>query len=476
MKKDRKQFNLTLIILVVTLGGLLFGYDTAVISGTVKYLNINFIEQHNLSETLANSLLGFTVSSALIGCVLGGFWGGPLSIKLGRKRSLLIAAFLFVFSAVGSAFPDFYSFGTNTYKFLTVFISFRIIGGVGVGLASMLVPMYIAEVAPANQRGRMVSFNQMAVVLGMLIVYFVNYFIATCGSGEQWLADMGWRLMFLSGIIPALLFFVLLFFVPESPRWLMMAGKYKQAFAVLKRISEDTMAEKEFLAIQHSLSQTKTKSRLFAFGGAVVLIGVLLSMFQQLVGINVVMYYAPEVFRNMGFKTDGALFQTIIVGIINLVATYIAILKVDKLGRRPLMMLGSWLMALAMLLLGTFFYFGNFGIGTLIIMLCYTAAFSLSWGPVTWVLLSEIFPNEIRSQAMSISVAVQWIANYLVSWTFPMMDKSTLLLDLFHGGFAYWLYGLMGILSALFIWKFVPETKGVSLEQIRMIFTKKKEV
>ena len=457
------------LTVVAAFGGLLFGYDTAVISGTVKYLGINFVDPRVLSETAANSLLGFVVSSALIGCVLGGLIGGYLSSYLGRKRSLMVAAILFVVSAVGSAFPEIFCPPGETYTFLPNFIVYRILGGIGVGLVSMLSPMYIAEIAPADMRGRLVSFNQLAIITGMLLVYFVNYSIAR-GSAEQWITDTGWRMMFLSAGIPAVLLLILLFFVPESPRWLIMNGHEQKAVSIISRITGGVGVQDEVRSVRASMLQGTVRVKLFTYGVGIIVIGILLSIFQQFVGINVVMYYAPEIFRNMGMETSGALAQTIVVGIINMIATVIAISTVDRFGRRPLMIVGSLGMSMSMLVLGSLFYFCNVGVSALVAMLFYVASFSLSWGPVCWVLLSEIFPNTIRAQAMSVAVAVQWMANYLVSWTFPIMDKSTALNNAFHGGFAYWIYALMGVLSALFIWKCIPETKGKSLEEIGRLF------
>lgn len=462
------------ITLVATLGGLLFGYDTAVISGTVSSLEKVFIAPRGLSESAANSLLGFCVASALIGCILGGMLGGPLSARLGRKKTLLIAAVLFFLSALGSAFPEtghraISADGGVPYYlsgYLSEFVIFRIIGGIGVGLASMISPMYIAEITPANIRGRMVACNQFAIILGQLLVYCVNYGIALSGSAN-WLDTMGWRFMFLSGAVPSLLFFLLLFVVPESPRWLAAKGMQAQAAAVLEKLLGKVQGQKELHTILHSVNAgTTSRSPLFSFGIGVIVIGIMLSVFQQFVGINVVLYYAPEVFRSVGSSTDVALLQTIIVGVINLIFTTIAIMTVDNFGRKPLQIIGALGMAIGMFTLGTAFYGKMSAVVALGAMLFYVASFAISWGPVCWVLLAEIFPNRIRSKAMSVAVAAQWLANYLVSWTFPMMDKNSTLNAHFNNGFAYWLYGVMAVLAALFMWKFVPETKGKSLEEL----------
>jgi MFS transporter, SP family, xylose:H+ symportor len=472
MKQEKRNNTLFGITLIATLGGLLFGYDTAVISGTVESLRINFIDPKGLTEFAANSLKGFAVSSALIGCIIGGLTGGVLASYLGRKKTLILAAVLLIISAVGSAFPEmfFAPIGGEVADFLPHFIVYRIIGGVGVGLASMLSPMYIAEIAPAEKRGHLVSWNQFAIIFGMLVVYFVNFSIARQGSTE-WLHSFGWRWMFFSENIPAVLFLGLLFIVPESPRWLMMNNREPEALKTLTRINGDAKATTILEEIRHSIGD-KTKGELFSFGYLIVIIGILLSVFQQFVGINVVLYYAPEIFKKMGSGTDVSLLQTIIVGFINLIFTVIAIVTVDKYGRKPLMIIGALGMAISMTALGFSFYFEQVGFISLIFMLTYVAGFAMSWGPVTWVLLSEIFPNKIRGRAMAIAVAMQWIANYLVSWTFPMLDDSSVLTATFHHGFSYWIYALMGFLAAIFIWKLVPETKGKTLEEMERVVKK----
>jgi MFS transporter, SP family, xylose:H+ symportor len=459
------------ITLVATLGGLLFGYDTAVISGTIGSLEKFFITPLGLTETATNSQLGFVVSSALIGCIIGGLAGGIISLKIGRKNGLILAAVLFLISALGSAMPEifFQKVGTGDSSYLYNFVVYRIIGGIGVGLASMLSPMYIAEIAPADIRGKLVSFNQLAIVFGMLVVYFVNYYIASNGD-DTWLNSIGWRWMFASETIPAVLFLIFLFFVPKTPRYLAMQGDEEGALKILSKLSGIERAKTQLIEIRNSFSHHSGK--LFSYGILVILIGILLSAFQQFVGINVVLYYAPEIFKSMGAGTDSALLQTIIVGIINMSFTVLAILTVDKFGRKPLQIIGAVGMAIFMFALGFAFFFQKLGIGALIFMLGYVACFAMSWGPVTWVLLAEIFPNKIRGRAMAFAVAAQWISNYLVSWTFPMMDKSTFLTNLTHHGFAYWVYGVMGIVAALFMWKLVPETKGKTLEEMENLWKK----
>jgi SP family xylose:H+ symportor-like MFS transporter len=415
----------------------------------------------------ADIIKGFVIASALIGCIIGGALSGLISNSLGRKNGMIIAAVAFFLSAIGAWKPELFNiFGTlPVYSFFF----YRIIGGIGVGIASMISPMYIAEIAPANIRGKLVSWNQFAIIFGMNVIYFINYFIARQGN-EQWLVSEGWRWMFFSGAIPAGLFMILLIFVPETPRFLVMKGKDDKALSVLNKISGSDEAPVILKEIKGTIHEKSAPW--LSFGFFVILVGILLSIFQQVVGINVVLYYAGNIFRNMGASTNTSLLQTIIVGIVNLTFTVVAILSVDRFGRKPLMIIGALGMAVSMFALGTSFYTHNEGLLALIFILLYTAFFAMSWGPVTWVLLSEIFPNSIRG-AMSIAVAAQWIANWLVSFTFPIMNDNQLLTKQFNHGFSYWIYGVMGILAALFIWKYLPETKGKTLEQIEKFWKKK---
>jgi SP family xylose:H+ symportor-like MFS transporter len=458
---------LILLTLIATLGGLLFGYDTAVISGTVSSLKHVFIDPYDWPETTANFMHGLVVSSALIGCVIGGLSGGIISLKFGRRKGMILAAALFLISALGSSMPELLiqPVGTADEKFILAFIIYRLIGGIGVGIASMLSPMYIAEISPARIRGMLVSWNQFAIIFGMLVVYFVNYSIARQGD-DAWLYQLGWRWMFASETIPAGLFLMLLLFVPQTPRYLVMKNNRDRALQILRRINGDREADGILQSIVETIHLPAGSKRLFSFGSMVIIIGVLLAVFQQFVGINVVLYYAPEIFRNMGSGTDAALLQTIIVGIINLSFTVIAIFMVDRWGRKPLQITGALGMALFMIVLGFTFFMGQVNLVSLICMLGYVACFALSWGPVTWVLLSEIFPNRIRGRAMALAVAAMWISNLIISLTFPILNNSTALNQVFHHGFAYWIYGGMGILAALFVRKYVPETKGRSLEEI----------
>ena len=467
-----------LLTLIATLGGLLFGYDTAVISGAVGSLRAYFIDPrftdlaNPVQANAANSLLGFVVSSALIGCIIGGMLGGWVSTRLGRKRGLIIAAVLFLISALGAAAPEFpfAAVGHGGPGYIWYFVFYRLLGGIGVGLASMLSPMYIAEIAPARIRGNLVAWNQLAIVFGMLVIYFVNYYIAKVGNSDVWLNTIGWRYMFASGAIPALGFLLLLFLVPETPRYLMLKGDEDGARVVLNKLITPPEAEQEISEIRRSLTEHHS-GKLFSYGLPVIFIGIMLSVFQQFVGINVVLYYAPDIFKGMGMSTNASLWETILVGAVNLIFTVIAVLTVDKYGRKPLQIIGALVMAASMIALGANFMLHGQGVFALICMLGYIAGFAVSWGPVTWVLLSEIFPNQIRGKAMAVAVAAQWIANYVVSWTFPMLDGNPTLSRHFNHGFAYWIYGVMSILAALFMWKMVPETKGRSLEEMEKLWS-----
>lgn len=459
---------------VATLGGLLFGYDTAVISGAVTSIDANFIDPQHLSETARSSLSGWTVSSALFGCIIGAIVAGWVSNAIGRKGGMLVAGFLFLISAAGSAYPEFGlgPIGGMGPAALTPFILYRILCGVGVGIASMLSPLYIAEIAPSRIRGRLVSFNQLSIVLGMLLVYFVNWFIASQGD-EAWIRSTGWRLMLVSEAVPALLFLGLLTLVPDTPRWFAMKGRHDKALAVLNRLVGDEEARVTMQEIEASLVvPAHSGAGLFAFGSMVIVVGVLLSLFQQFVGINAVLYYAPLMFKNLGASTDSALMQTVIVGIANVIFTVVAILTVDRLGRKPLLIIGGLVMGAAMVALGFLFQANAVGTGPLIAAVTYIAGFALSWGPVTWVLLSEMFPNAIKNKAMAIAVAAQWIANLFVSWSFKILIGNSALNAMFNHGFPYWVYGVMSFLAAAFVYFYVPETKRRTLEEIQNLWTR----
>lgn len=452
----RNNTYILCITLVATLGGLLFGYDTAVISGAEQAL------QKHLG--LDDFWHGLTVSSALIGCVIGSAISGNFASSLGRRDSLRVAALLFFLSALGSAYPEFPFFekGDTSFSLILMFNFYRIIGGIGVGLASAICPMYIAEIAPSDIRGKLVSCNQFAIIFGMLVVYFVNYSIKASITEEVLVTD-GWRYMFLSGAVPASLFGILLFFIPRTPRFLVMTGRYDAALAVLQRVNGEEKAAAILKEIQ-TVSKEKTE-KLLTYGITVVAVGILLSIFQQAIGINAVLYYAPRIFEKIGGGGDSML-QTVVMGCVNIVFTLVAIFTVEKVGRKPLLIVGSVGMAVGAFSVALCDELQVAGILPVLSIIVYAAFFMMSWGPICWVLISEIFPNTIRSKAVAIAVAFQWIFNYLVSSTFPSLYE-------FSPGFAYGLYGVICVISALFVWRMVPETKGLSLEQMNQLWKRK---
>ncbi len=460
MNKEQNKYYVYMIALVATLGGLLFGYDTAVISGAEKSIEAYFITSLGLSSFAH----GATVSSALIGCIIGGAISGLLALQLGRRVTLMLAAFLFFVSALGSGNPEFLFFtkGEPSLALLYMFNFYRVIGGIGVGLASAVVPVYIGEVAPAGIRGRLVSFNQFAIIFGMLVVYFVNWGISN-GQSIEWINDIGWRRMFISEAIPAALFGFLLFFVPESPRYLALTNRNEKALGILAKINGMTLAKSILSEIQKTVE--KTSGKLFSYGKIVIIVGILLSVFQQFVGINVALYYAPRIFESMGAGKDASMMQTVIMGLVNVVFTVVAIMTVDRWGRKPLLIVGSIGMAIGMFAIGSLAFLNIIGIGTLVFIIIYTASFMMSWGPICWVLISEIFPNKIRGRAVAVAVAFQWAANYFISSTYPAMME-------FSNGGTYMFYGVMSILSAIFVWRMVPETKGKTLEDMENVWKK----
>ena len=460
---------------VATLGGLLFGWDTAVISGAVSSIDAYFIDPLGLSETARGSLSGWTISSALVGCLIGALLAGFVSYFWGRKGGLIAAALLFLLGSLGSAVPEFGfgAIGKMGPAALDQFIFYRILGGVGVGIASMLSPLYIAEISPSAIRGRLVSFNQLAIVLGILLVYFVNWFVASLGD-DAWLKSVGWRWMLASEAIPSAIFALLLLFVPDTPRWLVLRGRNDEALEQLKRVTDEADARVILADIQRTVEVRSGPA--LSFGAAVFVVGILISVFQQFVGINAVLYYAPLMFKNMGASTDTALLQTVVIGAANVIFTVVAIVTVDKLGRKPLLIAGAFVMAAAMIALGCLFNAKVVGLGALVAVVVYIAGFAFSWGPVAWVLLAEMFPNSIKAWGLGIAVAAQWFANLVVSASFKVLDGNSTLNALFNHGFAYWIYGAMSVLAALFVIRYVPETKGRSLESIQELWLKGHEV
>ena len=442
------------VSLVAALGGLLFGYDTGVINGAIGFMKTHF--------ALDAKWTGWAMGCALLGCAIGAGAAGVLSDRFGRKKVLILSAVLFLVSAVGTAIP----------KSITAFIFYRILGGLGVGAASICSPMYIAEISPARIRGRMVSVNQFAIVTGFLVVYFVNYFIARHGD-TAWNEQLGWRWMFGSESLPALLLLVLLFFVPESPRWLAKQNRDADAMAILTRVDGAEYAKSELLGIKDAIAQESGSLRQLLQPGMklVLVIGIVLAILQQITGINVFLYFGTEIFKKLGSQTNAALLENIIVGVVNLSFTIVAIWTVDRLGRKPLMIIGSAGMGICLLAMGIAAYVQRTDLWVLLFILGYIACFALSVGPVTWVILSEIFPTRIRGRAMAIATVCLWIANYVVSQTFPMMDENEWFVETFRRAFPFWLYGVFCAVLLVFVWRCVPETKGKTLEEIEKHWT-----
>ena len=474
---EGSKFYLYSITAVAILGGLLFGYDTAVVSGAEKGLEAFFLTATDFQYD--KILHGITSSSALLGCVIGGAISGISALRLGRRNSLRLASVLLLLSALGSYYPEFlfFKYGEANLNVLIAFNFYRILGGVG--LASAISPMYIAEIAPSEIRGTLVSCNQFAIIFGMLVVYFVNYLIlgdhqnpiilkdaqgvlSVSPESDMWTVKEGWRYMFGSESFPAILFGILLFFVPKTPRYLVLIEQEEKAFSILEKINGQKKA-KEILNDIKSTVHEKTE-KLFTYGVPVIIIGILLSVFQQAIGINAVLYYAPRMFENAGAE-GGGMMQTVIMGIVNILFTLVAIFTVDRFGRKPLLIIGSIGMAIGAFAVAICDNIGLKGIIPVLSIIVYAAFFMMSWGPICWVLISEIFPNTIRGKAVAIAVAFQWVFNYIVSSTFPPLYE-------FSPMFAYSLYGIICVIAAIFVWRFVPETKGKSLEDMSKLWKK----
>ena len=460
------------IVLVAVIGGLLFGYDTAVISGAEKGLQAFFQSAGDFTYT--DGWHGFTTSSALIGCIIGAFLSGFLASRLGRKKSLFCAGIMFFLSALGSYYPEFLFFqkGVATKRLLVAFNLYRVLGGIGVGLASALCPMYIAEVAPANKRGTLVSWNQFAIIFGQLVVYFVNFLIIRSHANDpavvEWTNAVGWRVMFVSECVPAGLFTLLILLVPETPRFLALNGQDDKALTVLSNINGEAKA-REILAEIKATAVEKTE-KLFAYGWMVIFIGCMLSVFQQIIGINAVLYFAPRIFESMGVSNN--MLFTVIMGIINISFTLVAVFTVEKLGRKPLLITGSIGMAIGALGVALSNVVAMPAIVPVISIMVYSACFMFSWGPICWVYIAELFPNTIRSQATALAVGFQWIFNFIVSSTFvPMYNmKLGAMGENFGHFFAYALYGVICIAAAIFVWRLVPETKCKTLEDMTTLW------
>jgi SP family arabinose:H+ symporter-like MFS transporter len=434
---------LFLITLVAAFGGFLFGYDTAVVAGAIRFLEKRF--------ELSAGLTGWAASSMLVGCMAGALIAGPMGDRFGRKISLLFSAVLFALSSLASAIPD----------SLSAFAMARFAGGLAIGSASMLSPLYIAEISPEKIRGSLISLYQLAIVIGILVVSVVNWQIQRLGN-ESWNITTGWRWMFASLIPPSVLFGLLLAFVPESPRWLMKMGRREQARAVLERVGGPANAEREIRQIDEALKQEEGRfSELFATGyRRALLIGILLAVFGQFSGINAIMYYAPVIFETAGYSLDAAFYSTVITNCVNFAFTFVAIWLVDKAGRRPLLLVGTLAQVLSLWLVAAMFKMDEHSPLLMVGILMFVAAFAIAMGPIPWVVNAEIFPTKLRGRAMSVAILLLWFADFIVTQTFPMLRQSIGPSDTFL------IYAICSLASAFFVFLLVPETKGRTLEEI----------
>ncbi len=450
------KLYLLLISLVSAMGGLLFGYDWVVIGGAKPFYEVYF----GISDSPA--MQGWVMGSAIIGCIMGVMVAGVLADKYGRKPLMIISAIIFIISAIGTGWVD----------SIFWFIIYRLVGGVAIGIVSNLSPMYIAEISPANKRGMYVSINQLTIVLGILAAQLTNWGIAEPVQDgvnilDTWNGQMGWRWMFWAENVPALLFFLFLFLIPESPRWLAMKGFAGKAECVLARVVGEENARKELIQIVQGSEEEKKSS--FREGLSrltqgnmprLVMIGVVIAAFQQWCGINVIFNYAHEVFASAGYKVSDILFNIVITGVTNVVFTFVGMYTVDKLGRRTLLSLGSISLACIYGVMGLCYYYSVSGWPLLLLVMVAIAAYAMTLAPVTWVVISEIFPNRIRGLAMGISTFSLWVSCFLLTWTFPIFNASM------GAAGTFGLYGVICVAGFLFIRKYLPETKRKSLEEI----------
>jgi len=437
-----KQATLIRITLIAALGGFLFGFDTAVISGTTSALETVF--------ALSKWRLGFTVATALIGTIIGSIFVGAPGDKYGRRMMLIIMAVLYTVSALGSALSQQWYF----------FLFFRFIGGLAVGGASVMSPMYIAEIAPAKIRGKLVALQQFNVVTGILIAFLSNYLIAKTG------VDTSWRWMLGVETFPAVLFFFLLFTIPRSPRWLMMHNKQEEAEKVLK--STGNPRYKEVLSeIEESIGNYKENSKEALFQkkySLPIITTILIAMFNQLSGINAIMYYAPRIFEMTGLGENAALLQSVAIGVTNMLFTILALFTIDRFGRKKLLIVGSFGMIFFLGMIARAFYLESFnGYSVLLYLIGFIAFFAYSQGAVIWVFISEIFPNRVRAKGQVLGSTTHWIMAAAISWTFPVAANS----EVIGGGHSFAFFAIMMVLHLIFAWKFIPETKGKTLEQIQ---------
>lgn len=443
------------ICLVAACGGFLFGYDWVVIGGAKPFYEAYF----GITDPAQS---GWAMSSALVGCIFGALVSGLLSDRFGRKLPLTVAAITFAISAWGTAVATSFD----------MFVVYRIVGGVGIGLASALSPMYIAEVSPAAQRGRFVAVNQLTIVVGVLVAQLINLLIAepvaanasTADILASWNGQTGWRYMFGAGLVPALAFLLLMLVVPESPRWLAKAGRHERAYGVLQRIGNEHYAQQTLKEIRQTLGNDGQKVPLSALLRAdvrpVLVIGIVLAVFQQWCGINVIFNYAQEIFASAGFDINDTLKSIVATGLINLLFTLLALPLVDKIGRRRLMLIGAAGLTIIYLMMAAAYAYGLLGLPVLLLVLVAIAIYALTLAPVTWVLLSEIFPNRIRGAAMAVGTFSLWIACFVLTYTFPLLNAAL------GASGSFLLYGMICLAGLVFVYARVPETKGVTLEAL----------
>ncbi|MEN6311984.1 MAG: sugar porter family MFS transporter, partial [Acidobacteriota bacterium] len=431
-------FYVIAVTVVAAIGGLIFGFDTAIVAGATRYMKDQF-SLNSLQE-------GWAVSVVLIGCMFGSGLAGAISDRIGRRRFMLISAVLFFVSAVGCAVP----------RTIVEFVVFRFVGGLGIGSAAVLAPLYIAEIAPARIRGALVSVNQMAIVTGILLAYFVNWVFAGAGPSN-------WRYMFATGAIPSVFFFLLLLRVPESPRWLVKKGREDEARRVLARINTIDAAAAEIRDIKETMALEKGSFReLFQPGfRRPILLAVVLAVFQQITGINAILYYAPRIFESAGFARMSAIGQSTVVGFTNMLFTIVAIVLADRIGRRPLLLVATGGMGVSLVLLGAAFKFQFLPPSALLfVILLYIAFFASAMGPLVWVVMAEIFPIRMRGAAMGFATLILWFADFAVTLTFPVIS------DRLNVSAAFWIYAVMCALDLVFMIFYLPETKGRTLEEI----------
>lgn len=434
---------------VAALGGLLFGFDTAVIAGTISALK-NYWD-------LSDTAIGLVVAAASIGCIPGAFFAGQLADRYGRKKMMLLTALLYIIAALGSGFA-------SSYVQLVIY---RFIGGLAIGMASTLAPIYISEVAPAQYRGRLGMSQQLAIVIGILIAFISNYFIAD--SNYHFISTQNqWRFMLGAALIPSLIFFILLLFVPESPRWLLFRNRDDFAEKIFGKIYKAEEADNELLSVKSDVNQNREKVKFSIIFSSrfrkVVIIGIVFAAIAQLTGINIIFYYAPLIFEKTHVG-GSVLFQTVLTGIVNLIFTIVAFTLIDRFGRKKLLLAGSAVMGICMLVVGWLFYANHLSsYFLLVIIFIYIAAFACTWGSVLWVYVAEIFPNKIRGNATSFAVFGNWTANAIVSYTFPVM------LNGLGAPVTFFIYGIINLCMIVFVRRYIFETKGVKLEKIETLY------